>query len=149
MLDEGLSSESSIADITATKMRLWLVILSLLSAQLPVCPALSVVPDDWRPRERGVRGASRGASRGHGRGINLYGTPKRHGAGRLECPNTHKILPCRCKPKTNGLDITCEKVSLSQIQASSRSLKEELKNRSSSEVTYDSLLSNQLGHNRH
>ena len=89
------------------------------------------------------------ASRGHGRGINLYGTPKRHGAGRLECPNTHKILPCRCKPKTNGLDITCEKVSLSQIQASSRSLKEELKNRSSSEVTYDSLLSNQLGHNRH
>ena len=110
-------------------MQIWFLVLTILSALLPLCPGLSVVPDDWRPRERGVRGA-----RGYGRGINLYGSPKRHGSGRQECPKLGKILPCRCKAKTNGLDITCEKVSLSQIKHSSEALKQEVKNKSSSEV---------------
>ena len=123
-----------LSDWQSRKMRIWLFVLSVLSvlSVLPqLCPGLSVVPDDWRPRERGVRGA-----RGYGqaRGINLYGSAKRHGAGRQECPRDQKILPCRCKAKTNGLDITCEKVSLSQIKHSSEALKKEFKNRSNSEV---------------
>ena len=123
--------ESWFSDLKVRKMPIWLFVLSVIAVLLHLSHGLSVVPDDWRPRERGVRGA-RGY--GQGRGINLYGSAKKHGAGRQECPKGHKIMPCRCKAKTNGLDITCEKVSLSQIKHSSEGLKEEFKNRSNSEV---------------
>ena len=48
----------------------WLLVLSVSMSAL----SLSVVADDWRPRERGARGAR---DRSNNKGVMLYGKKKK------------------------------------------------------------------------
>jgi len=97
-----------------------LLLLSIISETVL---GLSVVADDWRPRERGARGAR---NRPKSRGINLYGSPKTHGRPQaFACPSS-SLAPCKCKPKSSGLDITCQSISLRQIEHVATVMKKEI-----------------------
>jgi len=80
------------------------------------CIGLSVVLPEWRPRVREIRGARRS-------GFALEGGVKTHGQGKQHCPTKIAMRQCRCKDKKNGLDIVCEKVSLSQLETVTSEMK--------------------------
>ena len=44
-----------------------------------------------------------------------------------KCPEFQMMLPCQCKEKKNGLDITCENVETSQLQMVTDNMKEYIK----------------------
>ena len=48
-------------------------VLVILAAAAVTVSALSVVSDDWRPRERGARGTGRTRDRASNKGVKLYG----------------------------------------------------------------------------
>jgi len=85
----------------------------------PTDEQLEVHLPEWEPRERGARDARRDTGR---EGRLKLKSPS--GTSDEQCPEFKKMLPCTCREKNSGLDITCENVKLSELEKVTRNLKD-------------------------
>jgi len=85
----------------------------------PTDEQLEVHLPEWEPRDRGAREASRDRTRD---GRLKLKSPS--GSSDEQCPEFKKMLPCTCREKNSGLDITCENVQLADLEKVTRNLKD-------------------------
>jgi len=93
--------------------------------RFPSDQALKIHLPEWIPKERGVRAAQN-------RNRKRYDDSQEYaikikdpkpGENRQRCPEFSQMLPCTCKEKGSGLDVTCEGVETSQLQKVTRNMK--------------------------
>jgi len=93
--------------------------------RFPSEEALRVHLPEWIPKERGVRAAQN-------RNRHRYDDSQEYaikikdpkpGENRQRCPEFSQMLPCTCKEKGSGLDVTCENVETSQLQKVTSNMK--------------------------
>jgi len=93
--------------------------------RFPSEEALRVRLPEWIPKERGARAAQN-------RNRHRYDDSQEYaikikdpkpGENRQRCPEFSQMLPCTCKEKGSGLDVTCENVETSQLQKVTSNMK--------------------------
>jgi len=97
------------------------------TVSFPSDEALKIHLPEWTPRERGERDVQRDAWK-HSRQPIKFDYMRRVDLEVMDkCPEFQMMLPCQCKEKKNGLDITCENVETSQLQMVTDNMKEYIK----------------------
>lgn len=122
---------------TLRTMAMWFIVLlagmvtdlrglaDLSPVVFPSDQALKIHLPEWIPKERGVRAAQN-------RNRHRYDDSQEYaikikdpkpGENRQRCPEFSEMLPCTCKEKGSGLDVTCENVETSQLQKVTSNMK--------------------------
>lgn len=126
-LTGSLPGSSSLMVSSSLILSALLLLLPLPSLQteavvFPSDEELSVHLPQWK--ERGTRNADmRFRKQDRDQGLSLKREYKQHGEAKQKCPDPRALEPCLCKERSAGLDITCESVSLHQLQETTERLK--------------------------
>lgn len=124
---------------TLRTMAMWFIVLlagmvtdlrglaDLSPVVFPTDEALKIHLPEWIPKERGVRAAqNRNRHRYDDSQDSQYAIKIKApepGENRQRCPEFSDMLPCTCKEKGSGLDVTCENVETSQLQKVTQNMK--------------------------
>jgi len=89
----------------------------------PSDEALKIHLPEWEPREREHRAAQWNSYRQNPLDLN-----RRVDMDVIhKCPEFSLVMPCQCKERRSGLDITCENVETSQLQSVTDNMKNYMK----------------------
>jgi len=94
--------------------------------RFPSDKALRIQLPEWIPRERGARAAQNRNWKSRYDDSQEYAIkikdPK-PGESRQRCPDFSQMLPCTCKEKGSGLDVTCENVGTEELSKVTKNMK--------------------------